>query len=280
MIQDNTAMQSQDELVEVRFKCQRRAVFRNTSDLPLRLGDFVVVKVDRGEDLGVIARKGAHIDTEGAETEDLLPVLRLAGEDDLKNFNELKAKEKEAYDICLDKIQYRRLRMKLVDVEYQFDKNKIIFYFTAEKRVDFRELVKDLAAVFRTRIEMCQIGVREEAQRFGGYGSCGRPLCCMKFLMNFEPVTLKMAKEQYLAPNPSKISGLCGRLMCCLAYEKEFYDEIARRFPQVGQQVATASGEGVVTRIDPFNEYIWVSDEEGIERKYSMEEFQEKITMK
>jgi cell fate regulator YaaT (PSP1 superfamily) len=243
----------------------------------LRLGDLVIVKVDRGENLGIVTRKEKYIHTDLDEEDEIHPVLRKATEEDLDRYNELKAKEKKAFQICVEKIAFRKLSMKLVDVEYQFDENKIIFYFTAGKRVDFRELVKDLAAVFRTRIEMCQIGVREEAQRFGGFGTCGRPLCCSKFLNEFEPVTLKMAKDQYLSLNPSKISGMCGRLMCCLAYEREFYDDVARRFPSIGQDVEMPYGKGKVSRIDPFNEYIWIANEEGVEMKYTIGDFDERM---
>ena len=270
-------MESRQDFVEVQFKCKRKAVFVNSSELPLRLGDFVVVKLDRGEDLGFVTRKGEHIDAAKFQDKELNSVLTLATAEDLERFNELKGKEKRAFEICMEKIEYRKLKMKLIDVEYQFDGNKIIFYFTAGKRVDFRELVKDLAAVFRTRIEMCQVGVREEAQRFGGYGTCGRPLCCSKFLSSFEPVTLKMAKNQYLSLNPSKISGVCGRLMCCLVYEKEFYEDIIRRFPAVGQDVELPLGRGRVTRIDPFNEHVWVANEDRVETRYDLNEFKEKV---
>lgn len=173
-------------------------------------------------------------------------VLRIASEEDIKKHNENKAKEKEAFSICIDKIEQHDLKMKLIDVEYTFDNNKVIFYFTADGRVDFRELVKDLASIFRTRIELRQIGVRDEAKMIGGLGPCGRAMCCSTFLGDFAPVSIKMAKEQNLSLNPTKISGICGRLMCCLNYEQNTYEDIRRILPKVQSIVDTPYGKGEV----------------------------------
>ena len=176
----------------------------------------------------------------------LKPVLRKATDEDIKKIDKIKEKQKKAFDICLEKINYHKLDMHLVDVEYTFDENKILFYFTAEGRVDFRELVKSLASVFKTRIELRQIGVRDEAKMLGGIGVCGRPICCNSFLGDFQPVSIKMAKEQNLSLNPTKISGTCGRLMCCLKYEQSTYEEMHKFVPRVEAVVETPDGKGTV----------------------------------
>jgi len=188
----------------------------------------------------------------------LKKVIRIATPEDHQKVQENQRKEAEAFEICLKKIENHSLPMKLVDVEYTFDNNKIIFYFTADGRVDFRELVKDLASVFRTRIELRQIGVRDEAKMLGGLGPCGRPLCCTQFLGEFQPVSIKMAKEQNLSLNPAKISGLCGRLMCCLKYEQEFYEEIRKRMPKVNKEVLTPAGKGIVLDTNYLRETVKV----------------------
>ena len=189
----------------------------------------------------------------------LKPVLRGASEKDLKQAKENEEKEKEAYKICNEKIEKHNLDMKLVDVEYTFDQNKILFYFTSDGRVDFRELVKDLASVFKTRIELRQIGVRDEAKIVGGLGVCGRKLCCASHLGGFEPVSIKMAKEQNLSLNPTKISGTCSRLMCCLKYEQEAYEELNKITPNVGSEVETLSGRGFVTDVNLLKGLLKVS---------------------
>lgn len=212
------------EVVGVRFKRAGKIYYFSSGDFELKIEDKVIVETARGVEFGdlVIAPRNIPEDSVVAP---LKPVIRKATPDDERIVEENKVKEKEAFQICLKKIEEHQLPMKLVDVEYTFDCNKIIFSFTAEGRVDFRELVKDLASIFRTRIELRQIGVRDEAKMLGGVGSCGRMLCCSTFLGDFEPVSIRMAKDQKLSLNPTKISGICGRLMCCLKYENSSYDE-------------------------------------------------------
>jgi len=199
-------------------------------------------------------------------------VLRKASEDDVVKYEENKLKEEEARRKCEDKIAERSLKMKLVDVEYQLDSSKITFFFTADERVDFRELVKDLAGIYKTRIELRQIGVRDEAKRLGGYGSCGRRFCCTTWLQEFEPVTLKMARDQSLSVSPTKISGACGRLMCCLAYERDYYMRVAKRLPKVGAKVETPYGDAKVTNVDIFAQAVVVEDEKGNEMRFTLDQ--------
>ena len=192
----------------------------------------------------------------------LKPVMRIAGGRDIEQEAANKEKEKEAFKICKEKILKHGLEMKLIDAEYTFDNNKVLFYFTADGRIDFRELVKDLAAIFKTRIELRQIGVRDEVRRMGGNGVCGRELCCCSFLNNFDAVSIKMAKEQNMSLNPSKISGVCGRLMCCLKYEQEAYEEKLGRLPKVGSIVETVDGEGTVDSVEILKENVRVKFED------------------
>jgi len=232
-------------VIGVRFKKAGKIYYFNPNELDIKKGDFVVVETARGVEFGecVIGKK------EISEADIVAPlknVIRKAETDDIEKNAENKRKEEEAFQLCLEKILKHQLNMKLIDVEYTFDNNKVIFYFTADGRVDFRELVKDLAAVFRTRIELRQIGVRDEAKMTGGLGPCGRALCCSTFLGEFAPVSIKMAKEQNLSRNPTKISGICGRLMCCLNYEQETYEGIRKRLPKVGSIVETPYGTGEV----------------------------------
>lgn len=232
-------------VIGVRFKKAGKIYYFNPNELDIKKGDFVVVETARGVEFGecVIGKK------EISEADIVAPlknVIRKAETDDIEKNAENKRKEEEAFQLCLEKILKHQLNMKLIDVEYTFDNNKVIFYFTADGRVDFRELVKDLAAVFRTRIELRQIGVRDEAKMTGGLGPCGRTLCCSTFLGEFAPVSIKMAKEQNLSLNPTKISGICGRLMCCLNYEQETYEGIRKRLPKVGSIVETPYGTGEV----------------------------------
>jgi cell fate regulator YaaT (PSP1 superfamily) len=253
------------------FKGERRDVFYNPSDLQFNIGEYAIVQAERGEDIGKVLLVGelAHrkMRPRGARQ-----VLRKATEEDLARLRDNNKLEEDAYRVCQDRIAARELKMRLVDVESQFDRNKITFYFTADKRVDFRELVKDLAAAFKTRIELRQIGVRDEARRTGGYGVCGKKFCCATFLREFEPVTLRMAKEQQLALSPTKISGACGRLMCCLMYEVDFYRSELRQFPKVGTRLDLPEGEAVVTRLDFFDRSVLVQDADGIEKKISLDE--------
>lgn len=236
-------------VVGVRFKKAGKIYYFDPSDLPVRREHAVIVETARGVEYGnvVIERKNV------GEKDVVLPlkkVIRIADDADDKVVDENKQAAKEAFATGLNKIKQHQLQMKLVDVEYTFDRNKIIFYFTAEGRVDFRELVKDLASIFRTRIELRQIGVRDEAKLLGGIGPCGRTLCCSSWLGDFEPVSIKMAKDQNLSLNPSKISGLCGRLMCCLKYEHDQYESAKDDLPSIGSEVVTSLGEGKLLSIN------------------------------
>lgn len=212
----------------------------------LKTGDRVIVETSRGVECGEVAMENREV-SDDKVVQPLRSLIRVATDEDLKHVEENRKKEKSAFDVCTRKIAAHKLDMKLVDVEYTFDNSKILFYFTADGRVDFRELVKDLASVFRTRIELRQIGVRDEAKMLGGIGVCGRPFCCAAFLGSFQPVSIKMAKEQGLSLNPVKISGICGRLMCCLKYEQEAYSELLRIVPPINSVVMTPQGKGVVS---------------------------------
>ena len=238
------------QVVGVRFKKAGKVYYFDPGDLPVNDNDHVIVETARGVEYGkvVIGKKTVR------ETDVVLPlkkVIRIADAHDAKTVEDNKAAARNAFDICVGKIKDHGLKMKLVDVEYTFDRNKVIFYFTAEGRVDFRELVKDLASVFRTRIELRQIGVRDEAKLLGGIGPCGRILCCSSWLGDFAPVSIKMAKDQNLSLNPTKISGLCGRLMCCLKFEHDNYESVKLELPPVGARVITSLGTGVVVSINP-----------------------------
>ena len=246
------------QLVVVQFKGHRKSYYHNDAGEELRVGDYVLVEADRGRDLGRVCYAGPG-KAAWWKTASRQGVIRKATPQELVRLHDIRADEWGDYDVCLEKIQARGLAMNLVTVERQFDRNKITFYFTAEKRVDFRQLVKDLAAVFRTRIELRQIGVRDEAKIKGGLGICGRELCCSSFLHDFSPVTLKMAKAQQLPLSPTKLSGLCGRLRCCLAYEVADYRRAAERLPRVGARVRCPGGEGVVRRLDLLREQVLVS---------------------
>ena len=236
------------EVIGVRFKQVGKIYYFSPSGVQMPIGEKVIVETARGIECGEVAIANREIDDEGI-VKPLKTVIRIATEEDRKHIEENKAKEKKAFKLCLEKIEKHKLDMKLVDVEYTFDNNKILFYFTADGRVDFRELVKDLASVFKTRIELRQIGVRDEAKMLGGLGICGRPFCCSSFLGEFQPVSIKMAKEQGLSLNPTKISGTCGRLMCCLKYEQNAYEDLIRITPRVGAYVSTSEGKGTVTEI-------------------------------
>jgi cell fate regulator YaaT (PSP1 superfamily) len=259
-------------IVQVEFKGERRGYFTNVKRFPIDEGDYVVVQVERGRDMGRVVRSGEVLDRIPGMRAVKQEVLRRASEEDLRKYEENKQKEEEARRVCEEKIASHGLKMKLVDVEYQLDATKITFFFTADERVDFRELVKDLAGIYRTRIELRQIGVRDEAKRLGGYGSCGRKYCCTTFLQEFEPVTLRMARDQRLSLSPTKISGACGRLMCCLAYEREYYMEVARQLPKVGRKLKTPYGEVTVTKIDIFAQAVIAEDENGEEMRLTLEQ--------
>ena len=233
------------EIISVRFKDVGKNYYFDPQGKTFNVSDKVIVETSRGVECGTVSIANREIPEEDL-TSPLKPVLRLATTEDIRTVEENKEREKAAFEICQKKIQEHGLKMKLVDVEYTFDRNKILFYFTADGRVDFRELVKDLAGVFRTRIELRQIGVRDESKKVGGLGICGRPFCCNTFLGDFQPVSIKMAKEQSLSLSPVKISGTCGRLMCCLKYEQEAYEHLLRVTPKNGAIVDTAEGRGTV----------------------------------
>jgi cell fate regulator YaaT (PSP1 superfamily) len=237
------------KVIGVRFKKAGKIYYFDPSDLDIKIGSKVIVETARGVEFGYVVIPNREV-TDDEIVAPLKNVIRIATDEDCEHDADNKRREKEAFDICLKKINKHGLGMRLIDVEYTFDNNKILFYFTAEGRIDFRELVKDLASVFRTRIELRQIGVRDEAKMMGGVGICGLKLCCKTFLGEFQPVSIKMAKEQGLSLNPTKISGNCGRLMCCLKYEHEAYEEVLARVPKVGAIVETSEGQGLV--IDTF----------------------------
>ncbi len=257
------------EVIHVKLREGGKIIYYSTGGLKFKPGCHVIVEADRGVDYGQVLSDPEVIldsDVEGP----LRTILRNATSDDMRRIEKNKEKASQAFDICVKKITARKLHMKLVETEYSFDRSKIIFYFTAGERIDFRELVKDLARIFRARIELRQIGVRDEARLLGGFGSCGRPLCCAKFLKDFEPVTIRMAKEQKLPLNPAKMSGLCGRLMCCLAYEYKTYRDLGKKFPRQGDKIQLKEGKGKVVDVNIMKGLISVELEKGkrVEVKY------------
>lgn len=233
------------KVIGVRFKANGKSYYFSSGDLELQQGDHVIVETARGTECGEVA-KGPHDVPDSSIVKPLKTVTRMADAVDVRRMQQNRADEKRAFSVCEERIAKHKLDMKLVDVEYTLDRNKILFYFTADGRIDFRDLVKDLAGVFRTRIELRQIGVRDESKMLGGLGICGQPFCCSRFLRDFQPVSIKMAKEQGLSLNPAKISGSCGRLMCCLAYEQPAYEYLNRITPGVGSIVKTPEGVGAV----------------------------------
>lgn len=245
-------------VVGIRFKKAGKIYYFDPGDLSIQKDSYVIVETVRGVEYGKVVIGPKQVD----EDDVVLPlkkVLRIADEKDRMIVEENRIAAKEAYEVCNEKVNTHQLDMKLVDVEYTFDRNKIIFYFTADGRVDFRELVKDLAAIFRTRIELRQIGVRDEAKMLGGIGPCGRMLCCSTFLGDFEPVSIKMAKDQNLSLNPTKISGLCGRLLCCLKYENDEYEEAKKQLPDLGQMIDTPLGNGKVVGLNILERVLQVN---------------------
>jgi len=250
-------------LILVRLRDSGQVHSYNASGLNAKEGDYVIVEHDRGLDYGQIISPKERVSLEPTSKEPLKKIVRLATGNDLKQIEENRGKAKEAFSTCLKKIEDHKLEMKLVQAEYSFDRTKIIFYFTADGRIDFRNLVKDLAKIFKARIELRQIGVRDEARLFGGFGPCGRELCCARFLKDFEPVTIKMAKEEGLPLNPPKISGLCGRLMCCLSFEYETYKLLSKGLPREGEHVHTPQGKGKVLSVNVFKRTALVQLDEG-----------------
>lgn len=244
-------------VVGVRFKKAGKIYYFSPGDLHLTKGEWVIVETSRGIEYGKVVLEKKEVD----ESDVVLPlkqVIRIADENDKAIVEENKQSAKYAFEVCAQKILEHNLDMKLVDVEYTFDRNKVLFYFTADGRIDFRELVKDLAAIFRTRIELRQIGVRDEAKMLGGIGPCGRILCCSSFLGDFEPVSIKMAKDQNLSLNPTKISGLCGRLMCCLKYENDTYETMKEELPDIGSDIITPHGNGKVIGLNILEHIVLV----------------------
>ena len=254
------------EIIGVKFKKSGKVYYFSPGENKLSQGMKVVVETARGVEIGEVAIGNKMTEDKNIYVP-LKPILRIATDKDIKQAEENIEKEKEAFKICQEKIEKHNLDMKLVEVEYTFDQNKILFYFTSDGRVDFRELVKDLASVFKTRIELRQIGVRDEAKMLGGLGICGRKLCCASHLGGFEPVSIKMAKEQSLSLNPTKISGACSRLMCCLKYEQDAYEDLLKTTPSVGSIVKTEDGKGKVVEVNLLRGMLKVhldGDDEGV----------------
>ncbi len=259
------------DIVQVALRGSRREFFLNSRNLWLKLRDPVIVQTDHGESLGKIHLKGMLVELKkpGVVTRE---IIRKATEEDLDQDDHNRQNERDAFEYCKQRIELRELKMDLSEVEMGFSGTRITFFFTAEQRVDFRELVKDLAAKFHCRIELRQIGLRDQAKRLDGCGPCGRAFCCSTWLKNFHPVTLKMAREQQLSLSPSKISGACGRLMCCLSYELTQYRDSVTKLPPLGAKLKTGKGGVTVTRQDIFQEAVWVRDDEGAEHRIAMSE--------
>ena len=245
------------KIMGIQFQKNGKMYYFDANGIEAQTGCFVIVDTARGHDLGEVVLAPREMPML-PDTGSLKKVIRIATEQDIQHGRENRVKEKEAFGICQKKIIEHKLEMKLVSVEYSFDGSKVMFYFTANGRVDFRSLVKDLASVFKMRIELRQIGVRDEAKMLGGLGPCGRPICCGSFLSQFQPVSIKMAKEQNLSLNPTKISGVCGRLMCCLKYEQDHYEQTRKRMPKVGKNVNTPDGSGPVTELNIVKETVFV----------------------
>ena len=271
------------KVIGVRFRNVGKIYYFSPKDFDIKSGDHVIVETARGVEYGQVVLPPREVEDEKV-IQPLKEVIRIANTQDDKKEENNRRREKDAYQICLKKIREHGLEMKLIDVEYTFDNNKVLFYFTADGRIDFRELVKDLAAIFKTRIELRQIGVRDETKILGGIGICGRPLCCHTYLSEFAPVSIKMAKEQNLSLNPAKISGVCGRLMCCLKNEEETYEELNRKLPGLGDRVTTPDGlKGEVQSVSVLRQLVKVlvdvEDEKEI-REYPVEELKFKPRQK
>lgn len=262
------------KVIGVRFKENGKVYFFDPDAFPIKKGSYVIVDTARGMECGLVVQ-GIHEESSDKIVKPLKAVKRIATKQDIEKMEQNRRDEKKAFNICLDKIAKHKLEMKLIDVEYTFDRSKVLFYFTADGRVDFRELVKELARIFRTRIELRQIGVRDESKMMGGIGVCGQPFCCSRFLSEFTPVSIKMAKEQGLSLNPAKISGSCGRLMCCLSYEQNVYEYLNSVTPTVGSLVKTADGNGVVSEVSLLAGTVKVrldKNREGVPREYSVKD--------
>ena len=266
------------EIVQVQLKKDNKIIYFDTNNIRVKTGKLCIIEDGRELEFGEVISE-PEIILEKEIEEPLRKIVRLAGPEDVRQIEINKKMQKEAMEICGKKVEERKLPMKLVAAEYSFGRTKIIFYFSSEDRVDFRELVKDLAYVLKTRIELRQIGVRDEAKRLGGFGPCGLPLCCVRFLKEFEPVSIRMAKEQNLPLNPMKISGLCGRLMCCLSYEYEFYKQMRKKLPREGATIHTEEGKGKVVASDPLKMTVTIELDGGVQKKINWEEKARKVSM-
>lgn len=262
------------KIIGVRFKKVGKVYHFDPADINVKIGDTVIVETARGVEMGEVV-VGEHEADENIVKKPLRPVIRIATDEDFRIVEENKKKEAEAFKLCNEKIAKHKLEMKLVEVEYTFDGSKILFYFTADGRIDFRELVKELATIYRTRIELRQIGARDETRTLGSIGICGKSLCCSQFLGEFEPVSIKMAKEQGLSLNPTKISGSCGRLMCCLKFEQDTYEELLKKTPNQGSVVETPEGVGTVEFVSLLKGQLRVAIEkerETVRRDFNVDE--------
>ena len=262
------------KVIGVRFKEGGKIYFFDPADFEISKGDYVIVDTARGLECGLVVQ-GIHTENEDKIVKPLKAVSRIATKQDIEKMQQNRRDEKKAFDICLEKIEKHKLDMKLIDVEYTFDRSKALFYFTADGRVDIRELVKELARIFRTRIELRQIGVRDESKMMGGIGVCGQPFCCSRFLSDFTPVSIKMAKEQGLSLNPTKISGSCGRLMCCLSYEQNVYEYLNSITPGVGSYVRTDDGTGTVVEVALLAGKLKVRldrNKDGVPKEYALDD--------
>jgi len=259
---ENQKENKKNEVIQVKFKRNRKCFYLNKKGIEIYIDDYIMVEAERGEDLGVVVRKCKEEDIPKS-CKDIQAVIRKASMEEIAQMSEIREKEEKIFNKIKKHIKKKEMPMKLVTVESQFDGNKLTFFFTAEHRIDFRELVKELASMYRTRIEMRQIGVRDESQKIGGFGICGRPLCCSTFLQNFKPISTEMAREQHLSLNPLKISGLCGRLMCCLSYEHEIYQNALKNYPPLGAQVDLNQVSGIIMEINIFKQIMHVSGPSG-----------------
>lgn len=266
----------QENIVEIKFKGQRRDLFQNSKQLPISVGEHVIVEADKGVDLGRVNSMSPVL-KEMAGDSKLKRIIRQTNSEDLLKYRENQNQEQKALDVCKEKQKKHNLNMKLFDCEFQFDCNKITFYFTADKRVDFRGLVKDVASVYRTRIEFRQVGARDEARQLDGYGVCGRRLCCSAWIRNFSQITTQVAKDQNLSLNPSRLAGVCGRLKCCLMYERDFYNWAVKQYPQLAKPIVTEKGEGIVSNIDIFNEKVIVLYPDDSTETYSLDYVKENV---
>ena len=251
------------QVVQVKLRESGRIAYCQLSHSDVKSGDYVIVEVDKKLDYGQVLSELETVLEADADRERLRKIVRVASDSDMKKIEENRKDAREVFNVCAQKISEKKLSMKLIDAEYSFDRSRLIFYFTSEGRIDFRDLVKELADRFKARIELRQIGVRDEARMLGGLGCCGRGLCCASFLQDFEPVTIKMAKEQNLPLNPNKISGVCGRLMCCLSYEYETYRELLKDLPKEGDLISTKEGKGKVVGINAIKRSVTIELEEG-----------------